>query len=434
MAQDIVSLGYAEIRSKLEALDEAFAAGTLTEKALSDAIRLIYWDPADGPAESLGVKWMFGMISQTKADETLPLASILPDPLAFFRAHLDVSEFTRFAISRPPVFRLVPEEARADFVRDAFLANGAWRCWVRSAREVGIPADIMEEAVLSRLRQSVPDRELKHNVATYSRDFVSYGAGSEARFGLFRRDESLSWKDRWVTDDEWSVFQTKERFLEAIEICLDKCPASFLEAELIVSLKEVLGDEVRSIIKRAIESVGRTPPAVHSFRLYWPVNERKELCALVKAECAGADEARFIIDTATEDGGEPAFIRTMLPKLAKVDAATLYRQVAQIADEKEGRGWVPTEFVTYALARLKEDGYLMGRVTRGEFVRRGVTQHQYELRVGDSVYVQDRMQHRYFPYVGAVVMVRAKSAISLAVRGRTRVFTAAFRPVKGREE
>ncbi len=395
-----MDMSYDQIQAQHAALTAAAAAGTLTRAGLSAAIRLVVFDPSDGPAESIGTDWIRHNISI--------YAKVVDDPGAFLQEHLDVPEFSRAAISRPEMLVLLPTEQRISLVHEAYVKNGAWSGWEKIAIVGGIDRSMIAQMISDRLEQSTADADLRYNTETPVHAFLRYGAGDESS------------PNGCNSFAPWPMFNTKQ-FAAVIRLCATKSPRSVLAERTKLSWRldsKTLEEICVDAASRLTSTSGLT--LAHLKQL--PLASRVALCMRLETESnTGGTAAELIFDTMTLH----ADMAGAMPVLDKIGIVMLYRHASKFPN-------LPSEVKRYLTDRLAREGYLVGALTRGTFTPRGKTQPttQLQLVFEDSVYVPHRWPSgKYYPEAGHQVIVKMGQGTFLTRRDGKAVYATNFTPV-----
>lgn len=416
----------------MAALTSAAEDQTLTAEQLAGAV-WIYFDERESWGWSIGLSWI--------KDHYAAFRAVVQDVEAFFR--------DRFAAIGPvenilgiPELMADPSVDRSALVRDLYVSQGSYGTrWVSDALRFGVGRDTLRQAIRKHLER-VPAIDEQDNSYTTFHDFLRHGIGDATVTMSYDRQMRMSAdellrelpadaREKYALDPDtpWGVFDDVE-FLEVMLLCAFKAPALTLQSRrrLILRLQP---EQVQEICLQAAEnltSVGGQ--SLGDLRLL-PLEDRLDLARRLKIKPgshASEDTARFLIDLIVQLGNPLGrkFYDEVGPTLDQIGAMTLWhtwRKQYEVGGQQH-MSWLDEELKR----RLMVDGYAFGTIEEGIYRdRHGRSNKQWRVRVGNTIYVQDRSQHRYFPRAGDRVLFRPGSGARLTPH----VVAVMFYPTQG---
>lgn len=370
-----VRMLYAEIKERLSALTLSAASGRLTERELDEAVELVVEDPGDGPPESIGFRW----IEEHFAEFT----KVVNDAPAFMWRHLENRYFAALAVLHVELLKLLPEAERPRYIGESLKRHGAWNMtFIEAGLAAGIPRETLAQVLLDALTAAVQGQK---GCVSLVGDFLDYGYG----------------------DIDWSVLDDAQ-FVQAVRICMSNAPGRVLDSHEAIGSR-IKGDALKAIMIEAADQLDCVWN-LDALRLL-PVETRVALARRLKT--VRFDDARtalFLTELILAKGLD--FFGEVAPLLEQIDAAFLYRNVFPLLVQAKGKGGMERitadHLETSFGERCGDAGYLFGNIEEGTYTdrRTGREKHQFQVRVGSVIYVQDRHQHRYIPQVGDRVLFR----------------------------
>lgn len=394
---NVIRLSYEEMHQHRERLTLAATEGTLTETMLHEAVQLVVEGPrSDGPPESIGCQWICTHIAEFK--------QVVKDPVAFMWQHLGNSYFAPLVVLHAELLQLLPEVGRASYVREAIMRHGAWNMgWIKASLEAGVPQGELAEIVLDRLMATT----VKEGCVNFLSDFLRYGCGHVERMNSLGSEGD---RRRWLLEEStpWSVLDTGQ-FADAIHICVAKAPAEVLAQYDRIQLR--LDDEtLQRVMTMAAYKIDHVccPAVLRTL----PIDDRLALVRRIKTVDVHAQvvTAQFLVEVILIRG--ITLYEEVLPVFQQMNAAAVYRNIYSMLVDAEKKGG-QQKIIADDLERLLADwcraeGYYFGVIEESTYTnpRTKQSQQQKGVQNGGITYVQDRMQHRYFPKVGEAVLYK----------------------------
>lgn len=216
------------------------------------------------------------------------------------------------------------------------------------------------------------------------------------------RSPEAMWRRHFESFKPWDIMSNEELF-EALSVCAEKVPSATIAQ--MDNIKARLGEtSTAAIMTKAVEgtnSLGRISDHVLKSL---PFPTRKRLVERLKPPKYHYEEksiAQFVFTILTElpkRDREEFWGKTIEPLVKKIKAPILYKAWRQLDLEEK-------DVEITLRRRLDAEGYLMGNITMGRHPKGGI---QWGVKIGRTLYVKSRDQHRYFPKEGDPVMFRQK--------------------------
>jgi hypothetical protein len=423
-------------------LDDAAIRGVHIPLILRKAMLLINNRGVD---YSVGARWIM--------DNPAAFAKIVPDVHDFLRSCLDIPHHVfGWLLCKIEVMRLIPEDKRHAFIRDAYVQHGAFRdTWADVASELGMSREQIGEAIIGRLEFVKVERGMANDV----HEFIEDGSGMEranemldalrrchiteesisaAGFRMRRfdplaavgKDLLMSQQGPKTKHEGWMLpkkgtlwsWLSDEQFVRAIRVCAEKSPSKLLEHWMKVELRitdEALTDSLKGETVQKLQSVSQFRFSL--IRHWTPDLQQKALKRFRDLLPAASKYAMSQVDAAVltlwllqckDLSMLLALYEEFENLMVELGADTVYEKGRPQLKALLPEGKPEFHVVAKALRDkffdlLRFNGYAVGEIEEHDHPTKGG--RQLCVVIGGNTYVQRNGSHRYFPNVGDLVIV-----------------------------